>query len=672
MKAVCVLLCLGLARHIAGSIFSRQYSLPERYGQPLDYIEQVPYQYQQAQYQQAEDQQEQFRQAETKQAWYQQPEARQAQYQQPEARQAHQQTEANEDQYQQAEVQQNQHEQVETMREQYQQAEAKQAQDQQAQAKQGHYQPTGYQQAPRQQTQFYRAQPKQDQYQNRGSRQVIKHISIQVAETPNAVVMPNEDQSQEQVFDYLNPMLNGQLYDAPRYADLHVTPFINKRVSNYAKKAYGDAINWRGIQLAAGPNSQVQKKEQISKIFSDAQQATKHVSEETKKKFHEDFEAIPVELAEDANLNATQLLKKYEYPVEEHTVKTDDGYFLTMFRIQKPISKPVSPRPVVLLMHGLLGSADDWLLLGPGQSLAYLLADQGYDVWLGNVRGNKYSRRHASKHPGQPDFWMYSNDEIALHDLPAMINYALKTSGQPKLHYVGYSQGTTSFFALAAARPEYNNKVAMMYALSPMAYMTNVRSPLVRMIAPNSVFYDNLYHSLGNGEFKPSKELLYTMGGEMCETEIGCKNVCSNVNFVMSGVNVENMDATQMRIVMGHLPAGASTRQIKQYGQAVASHEFRMYDYGVDINEKVYGDRIPPVYDVTRIQTPVSLYYSEADWLAHPDDVSTLRTKLPNVTDSYAIPVDHFSHMDFMYSKKAPEVVYKRLIDSIDNYATKN
>lgn len=40
-----------------------------------------------------------------------------------------------------------------------------------------------------------------------------------------------------------------------------------------------------------------------------------------------------------------------------------------------------------------------WLLLPPDQSLAFLLADNGFDVWIANTRGTKYSRGHVSLSP---------------------------------------------------------------------------------------------------------------------------------------------------------------------------------------------------------------------------------------------------------------------------------
>jgi hypothetical protein len=63
-----------------------------------------------------------------------------------------------------------------------------------------------------------------------------------------------------------------------------------------------------------------------------------------------------------------ELIEKYGYPMELHTVTTEDGYILEMHRIPHGRDRDNSPgpRPVVFLMHGLLSSSADWVVTGPG------------------------------------------------------------------------------------------------------------------------------------------------------------------------------------------------------------------------------------------------------------------------------------------------------------------
>jgi lysosomal acid lipase/cholesteryl ester hydrolase len=69
-------------------------------------------------------------------------------------------------------------------------------------------------------------------------------------------------------------------------------------------------------------------------------------------------------------------------------------------------------------------------------------------------------------------------------DLPAMIDYVLQKTGQSKLHYIGHSQGTTAFFVMASIKPQYNSKIKAMHAYSPEVFLSNMKSPLMKMIAP--------------------------------------------------------------------------------------------------------------------------------------------------------------------------------------------
>ena len=63
--------------------------------------------------------------------------------------------------------------------------------------------------------------------------------------------------------------------------------------------------------------------------------------------------------------------------------------------------------------------------------MAYILSDLGYDVWLGNTRGNTYSRNHTSLNPDaqKEEFWDWDWDVAGQGDLPAAIDYIIEKSG---------------------------------------------------------------------------------------------------------------------------------------------------------------------------------------------------------------------------------------------------
>jgi hypothetical protein len=58
----------------------------------------------------------------------------------------------------------------------------------------------------------------------------------------------------------------------------------------------------------------------------------------------------------------------------------------------------------------------------PDQSLAFILADAGFDVWLGNWRGNTYSMQNIHYNPSDAAFWDWTWDEMAKYDLPCTLS----------------------------------------------------------------------------------------------------------------------------------------------------------------------------------------------------------------------------------------------------------
>lgn len=73
---------------------------------------------------------------------------------------------------------------------------------------------------------------------------------------------------------------------------------------------------------------------------------------------------------------------------------------------------------------------------------------------------------------------------------------------------------------------------------------------------------------------------------------------------------------TLLPIILGHSPAGTSTRTVVHLSQGILSGRFRPYDYGSKKNMQIYNATEPPDYDFTNVTVPIALFYSDNDWLA--------------------------------------------------------
>ena len=122
-------------------------------------------------------------------------------------------------------------------------------------------------------------------------------------------------------------------------------------------------------------------------------------------------------------------MDKWGYTWEAFEVTTEDDYILTTFRITGKVGETAfSPtKGAVLIQHGYTMDAANWISDYTTKPMPLILADNGYDVWMGNNRGTEYSRgNRKGLNISQKEFWAWDWGEMGIYDDPAIINFIKK------------------------------------------------------------------------------------------------------------------------------------------------------------------------------------------------------------------------------------------------------
>lgn len=368
-------------------------------------------------------------------------------------------------------------------------------------------------------------------------------------------------------------------------------------------------------------------------------------------------------------------VREHGYPAEVHMVETEDNYVIGMFRIpySHKLQNQNTKRPAILLQHGLTSCSDAWILSGPDDALAFLLVDAGYDVWMGNARGNTYSRNNTRLSTNHPYFWRFSWHEIGVIDMATMIDYIIATTGETAVHYTGHSQGTTVFFVLMSERPEYNEKIKTAHLLAPVAFMGNMKTVWAKYTRRFIGRNNRLTRLLDTTEVMHSTffEELYNV---ICTKHSVMEFMCSNFMYLLNGDSDSgNMNQTVSANMIETHPAGASTTQVLHYMQEYESGRFCQYDYGSAVeNRKKYGRDTPPDYDVSQITANLYFYYSDADTLADVTDVEYLASQLPKSPTMIHFPGNLITHGEFAWHIQVKELINTPIIDACNAYEESN
>ncbi|KAF2294619.1 hypothetical protein GH714_013782 [Hevea brasiliensis] len=299
-----------------------------------------------------------------------------------------------------------------------------------------------------------------------------------------------------------------------------------------------------------------------------------------------------------------------------------------------------------------LPAGDAWFLDSPEQSLGYILADQGFDVWVGNVRGTFWSYGHVSLSEKEKEFWDWSWQELALYDLSEMIHHIYSKTNS-KTFVVGHSQGTIMSLA-ALTQP---NIVEMVEAalLCPISYLEHISAPLVlRMVG---LHLDQMVLAIGIHELNFRSKVLINLLDSICDGHVECDDFLTSMTGQNCCLNNSRVDK-----FLEYEPHPSSAKNLRHLFQMIRQGTFSQYDYGIFKNLKLYGRVKPPAFDLTQIPKSLPLWmgYGGYDALADVTDVKHTLKELQ--TKPELLYLENYGHLDFLMSVHGREDVFNHMI----------
>ncbi|NWQ80867.1 LICH hydrolase, partial [Columbina picui] len=275
-------------------------------------------------------------------------------------------------------------------------------------------------------------------------------------------------------------------------------------------------------------------------------------------------------------------------------------------------------------------------------------ADAGFDVWLGNSRGNTWSSKHKTLKPCQKEFWQFRY---------SVEKELVKGAAFKGLARLGKSRPTPSSFFCSL--------------LAAILMVQFVHLPGIN-ISSKSYFLYSAVMSAASCPFS-LRSLLLGCKGTLHQNELlkgpltqFCRSlgkVCGSAFCYLAGGRIQNQNTSRMDVYIAHHPAGTSVQNFIHWHQMACADQFQAYDYGPKENMKKYNQSTPPAYKIEKTSTPVALWSGGQDKLADTKDMAKLLPRITNLIYHEHFPA--WGHLDVVWGLDATEKMYRKIIELI-------
>jgi pimeloyl-ACP methyl ester carboxylesterase len=331
-------------------------------------------------------------------------------------------------------------------------------------------------------------------------------------------------------------------------------------------------------------------------------------------------------------------MQNHGYKLEVHEVTTDDGYILSLWHLL-PKTKTTK---VAYFQHGLADTAWCFFQL-ESKSLPFLLMKEGYDVWLGNSRGNNFSLKHKTKDPKnqKSGFFEFTIDDYVKYDLPSTIKYIKSKTGGKKMSYIAHSQGSTIFFMLYMSNPalvesSFDHFVSI-GTVPNIAYATFKPIDLL----------DKIYGILK--VLKPVQQMLNLSN----EQRLVVSNFCKTMSFVCkgffeTGACIKPTGRVNYKKIYNYLyyyPGGTNKLSLLQWSQIHKEKKLVYYNHNYNKDKKVKPYN---VNNLRKWKIKALVARTDSDTFSSYQDVTELNNLVQDKSYMKLLDLKKYGHLDVL------------------------
>ena len=316
-----------------------------------------------------------------------------------------------------------------------------------------------------------------------------------------------------------------------------------------------------------------------------------------------------------------------------------------------------------------------WLgRLSSNRSLAFMLANNGFDVWLSSTRGvdennqgflgeaaveKLLERRHLEQQRRnmtygefelmrkrtKASYWAFTLDDQITHEMPSQILTILNITGAQKITLVGYSNTAMTTLAMLSVRQDIAPHVDATVSIAPVVYYSKL-SGWFKLVAGELM---QLIPKTLDAELFVSNSmaaLLRRLTTRLCTPLPVRYTVCKFIFDSIFGSSNQFMTNLELPF-FSHTFRPTSWKCMGQHLQIIKTHKLAKFDYGKKLNLRYYNSPTPPLYNISKINPAVQigLVAGDLDSWANPATLDEIRRTL-NKPPAFDLRIREYNHVD--------------------------